>query len=93
MTVEARTQRGETIVTLRGCFDADALHALHDVLAELRRAGHVTLDFREVRLFHDSAVAMLARELDWIHPVSIVGLSEHHHRLMRYMRPSLARSA
>ncbi len=85
MTMDARQQRNRVVVTLHDCFDASDLRKLHEVLSEAPTGCPITLDFREVRLFHDAAVAQLARELSSAPEVSVVGLSEHHHRLLRYL--------
>ena len=77
-----------TVVEVRGSFDPAEADRLHRLLLELEPRGPVTLDFRAVRLFHDSAVARLARELgDANRPVAVLGLTEHHHRLLRSGAP------
>ncbi len=87
MSLEARAQRSGTVVVVHGTFDASDARRLHDVLAELAPSSRVRVDFHEVRLFDDSAVARLSRDLTGPYGanVELVGLSEHHHRLLRYM--------
>jgi anti-anti-sigma regulatory factor len=87
VSIEAHAHRGETVVVLHGSFDAAEGRRLHDVLTELAPSVHVRVDFHEVRLFDDGAVARLSRELSSSYGsnVELVGLSEHHHRLLRYM--------
>jgi anti-anti-sigma regulatory factor len=88
MTIQARAHRsGRTEVVLHGSFDASEERRLHELLADLAPCGPVRVDFHEVRLFDDYAVAQLARDLSAAYApnVSLVGLSEHHHRLLRYM--------
>jgi hypothetical protein len=63
--------------------DADALH---DALHAITREKPVAIDFHLVRLFDDFAVARLAPEIaDRPGHVTLIGLSEHHHRLLRYV--------
>lgn len=84
MKLEAQTVRGRTVVVVRGAFDAAALAELRSSLAGV--AGPVTtIDFHDAGPVHDAAVAMLARDLERRPDVALAGLSEHHHRLMRYM--------
>jgi anti-anti-sigma regulatory factor len=85
MSIDRRQQRGETVLQLHGSFDAQDARELHEVLQAVDRDAHVTVDFREVRLFHDYAVAMLARDVSRAPNVALLGLSEHHHRLLRYL--------
>ncbi len=91
MTIEARPQRsGRTELVLHGSFDAAEARRLHDMLADLAPETQVRVDFHEVRLFDDFAVALLSRDLATAYAsnISLVGLSEHHHRLLRYMGTS-----
>ncbi|OFX25459.1 MAG: hypothetical protein A2V77_15395 [Anaeromyxobacter sp. RBG_16_69_14] len=86
MTVQVRNESRETVLVLEGTFgaaDADSLHgALHDVARE----RPVAIDFHQVRLFDDFAVARLVTEIaDRPGHVTLIGLSEHHHRLLRYV--------
>ena len=88
MTLEIRQQRaGAAVVALHGSFDVNEAARLHQALLELSSSSSVTLDFRDVRLFHDSAIAVLARDLSLeAGPhVSLLGLSEHHYRLLHYI--------
>ncbi len=86
MSIQRHDGANGTVVELTGAFDPAEADRLHALLLELEPAMPVTLDFREVRLFHDLAVARLARELDGEHRhVALLGLSEHHHRLLRYI--------
>jgi hypothetical protein len=83
MAIDALHQLDGTLLVLRGPFDDAEVEKLHEVLRAIEPGSHLTLDFREVRLFHDTAVARLAKELAG-RRVSLLGLSDHHHRLMRY---------
>ena len=84
MKVDARDHRGETVLTLHGSFAPCDADELRDLLRDLDRDAHVTIDFHEVRSCHDAAVAKFARELDGAR-VTVRGLSEHHLRLLRYL--------
>jgi hypothetical protein len=86
MTIDTRTGSGGTVLSIEGgAFDASEAERLHELLLELDPAQQLTIDLRSVRLIHDTAVAQLARDLlPAFRRVSILGLSEHHRRLMRY---------
>ena len=91
MSIEARPQRsGRTDIVLHGSFGAAEARRLHELLSDLAPAAQVRVDFHGVRLFDDYAVALLARDLatEYASNISLVGLSEHHHRLLRYMSAS-----
>jgi anti-anti-sigma regulatory factor len=87
MTVQVRNESKETVlVMMKGTFDAAEADCLHGALHELARERPVAIDFHEVRLFKDFAVARLVQEIaDRSGHVTLLGLSEHHHRLLRYM--------
>lgn len=97
MSIEARPQRsGRTDIVLHGSFGATEARRLHELLSDLAPAAPVRVDFHGVRLFDDYAVALLSRDLstEYAANISLVGLSEHHYRLLRYMgapplRPAL----
>ena len=96
MSLEARQADRGTIVEVVGAFDAAEADRLRTVLRALGEDHPVTLDFHRVRRFDDAAVARLADEVTQ-HHVALLGLSEHHHRLLRYMgvlgRPARADQA
>ena len=84
--IQAHEEGRGTVLALNGAFGPVEQERLNSVLRELDPGQPVTIDFREVRLFHDLAVARLARDVRDLHRcVSLVGLSEHHHRLLRYI--------
>ncbi len=89
MSIQAHEGTSGTVLQVDGAFDPDEADRLHLLLLALAPDRPVTLDFRAVRLFHDSAVARLARELGQ-RRVALLGLSEHHHRLLRYIGPNAA---
>lgn len=84
MKVDTEEHRGETILTLHGSFNPRDLDELRSVISALDSAARVTLDFHDVGTMHDVAVAELASELGDPR-LCIVGLSDHHRRLLRYM--------
>jgi anti-anti-sigma regulatory factor len=85
MAITERSGRSSTTLHLRGTFDAAEAERLHQTLARSDSGETVTVDFHEVRQFHDLAVARLVSELrESGGRVIVHGLSEHHHRLMRY---------
>jgi hypothetical protein len=85
MPITAHTGTRGTTLTLEGSFDVAEAERLHEALLDSDPSRPVTVDFHEVRLFHDLAVARLARELSESGDRLIVhGLCQHHHRLMRY---------
>jgi hypothetical protein len=83
MNVEA--ERGRTVIRLEGTFDVPAAQRL---AATLMDAGHadVRIDMTRVREFHDLSVALLARAIATRRaPTAVLGLQEHHLRLLRYL--------
>jgi hypothetical protein len=86
MMIQARDEERGTVLELNGSFGPLEEERLNSVLRALDPETPVTIDFRAVRLFHDIAVARLARDICELHRrVSLIGLSEHHHRLLRYI--------
>ena len=82
-----RTERGDDIVVLclQGTFDAAEAWRVHDALGQFPPETRVSLDFREVRAFHDFAIALLARDLLTRHGrVEANGLCQHQRRLLKY---------
>jgi len=83
-----RTDRdaGDAVVLgLEGTFDAAEAWRLHDTLVQLAPGTRVSLDFREVRAFHDFAIALLAQDL-LAHRgrIQAAGLCQHQRRLLKY---------
>ena len=74
------------MVAVEGSFDTADADQLRSIVSVLEAGGLVTLDFHEVRSASDTALARLARGLlEAPGHVSMVGLSEHHHRLLSYI--------
>ena len=84
MSLDSRHVADGTVVEVHGAFDAAESERLRAVLRGIALEQPVTLDFHDVRRFDDAAVARLARDVAERH-VALTGLSEHHHRLLRYM--------
>lgn len=88
MTVVRHWDPHATVITVDGSFDADAARSLQHFVNDVAEGSPLTLDFREVRLFHDSAIASLAEALS-NHPAArLVGLSQHQYRLLQYVDPT-----
>jgi hypothetical protein len=84
--IQSHDEGQNTVLELNGSFGPAEEERLQTLLRSLDPKKPVTIDFREVRLFHDLAVARLARDIgDLERRVSLIGLSEHHHRLLRYI--------
>ncbi len=83
MTVEG--ERGRTVIRLDGVFDIAAAKRLSATLLDCGRA-EIRIDMTRVREFHDFGVALLARTIaDRRAPTAVLGLHEHHLRLLRYL--------
>jgi hypothetical protein len=78
-------ERERTVIRLEGVFDVPAARRL---AAELdgETYGEVRIDMTRVREFHDFGVALLAQTIAGRSaPTAVVGLHEHHLRLLRYL--------
>ncbi len=83
-----RTERRDEGVVLRlqGTFDDAEAWRVHETLGKLPPEIRVSLDFREVRAFHDFAIARLARDLlNSRGRVKANGLCQHERRLLEYL--------
>lgn len=81
-----RSGLGGAVVGIEGTFGVEDADELRAMTTALQDAGSVTLDFHEVREASDLALAKLVRELFELPvQVSMVGLSVHQHRLLRYV--------
>jgi hypothetical protein len=86
LTSITRPPSGGAVVAVEGSFDSADVDCLRSIVSALETGGLVTLDFHEVRSASDTALARLARGLLEVPGhVSMVGLSEHHHRLLTYI--------
>ena len=86
MTVQVRNESEGTVLLLEGTFDVADANSLHDALHDVPPERPVAIDFHLVRLFNDFAVARLAQAIaDRPGHLTLIGLSEHHHRLLCYV--------
>jgi len=83
-----RSDRGAgdiVALSLEGTFDAAEAWRVHDTLAQLAPGSRVSLDFREVRAFHDFAIALLAQDILALRGrVEAIGLCQHQRRILGY---------
>ena len=83
MTVNEERER--TLIMLEGVFDVPAARRLAEELDEARY-GEVRIDMTRVREFHDFGVALLAQTIAGRRsPTAVLGLHDHHLRLLRYL--------
>jgi hypothetical protein len=83
MTVSEERER--TIIRLEGVFDVPAARQVAEKLDEAGYAD-VRIDLTRVREFHDFGVALLAQTIATRRaPTAVLGLHEHHLRLLRYL--------
>ncbi len=75
--------------TLRvdGIFDVGAALKLREAIALLPQSERVLVDFTRTRECHDFALAALVHALATMNRTGVVtrGLSQHQHRLLRYL--------
>ncbi len=72
------------VIRIQGVLDLPAAQRLLEVLADAGDA-EVRVDLTQVREFHDFGVVLLAKALDGRDNTSVVGLRQHHVRLLRYL--------
>lgn len=85
MVKSYQTANERLTVSLEGTFDATEAWRLHDMLAHLAQETYVSLDFREVRAFHDFAVALLAKDILALRGrMEATGLCQHQRRILKY---------
>jgi anti-anti-sigma regulatory factor len=87
VTIDARQSRSGLVLVVHGSFDRQDTKDVEAAVAELGPGARVTIDLHDVRVCDDAAVAKLARDLsaDLAASVELVGLCEHHWRLLRYL--------
>lgn len=81
------TEAPKPYVGLRGTFDARAAREALETIQQYVGGGTVLLDFREVVVLHDCALALLAAGLSRLPGVRIEtrGLLSHSTRLLQYL--------
>lgn len=82
--MDARSAPGTVVIRMDGVFDVPAAQRVAETI-EGAGEGEVRIDLRHVREFHDFGVALLARSLAGRSRISVVGLRQHHVRLLRYL--------
>jgi hypothetical protein len=83
--MSANTAASRTVIRMDGTFDVPAARRLAQELDQNRFAD-VRIDLTRVREFHDFGVALLAESIAGRHaPTAVMGLQEHHLRLLRYL--------
>ncbi len=84
MRIEAA--HGAVLFRLGKRFSTAEAERLHEAAMELQPLTQLTLDFTDVREFHDSALLPLSRTLRELSAPRIVfrGLTLHHTRILRY---------
>jgi hypothetical protein len=83
--MSAEPARARTVIAVDGIFDVAAARRLARELDDMRFA-EVRIDLTRVREFHDFGVALLAESIAGRRaPTSVLGLHEHHLRLVRYL--------
>ena len=81
-----RSQADIVVLCLEGTFDEAQAWRVRDALSQLAPETRVSLDFREVRAFHDFAIFLLARDLQTRQGrVQANGLCQHQRRLLKYL--------
>jgi anti-anti-sigma regulatory factor len=87
VSIDARSNGAEVVLVVHGSLNQQEVGELQARVADLEPGARVTIDLREVRVCDDAAVAALARGLGrgGGPAVELVGLSDHHHRVLRYM--------
>lgn len=90
VTIDERHQGGQVVLVPHGSLNRHDTDDLEALIAALGPEAHVIVDLHDVRC-DDAAVAILGRDVSHANDVRLVGLSEHHDRLLRYMGIPAAR--
>jgi hypothetical protein len=87
VTIDARQSQGRVVLVVHGSFDRQDTRDVEAAVEGLGPGAQVTIDLRDARVCDDAAVAKLARDLtdDLALDVELLGLSDHHRRLLRYL--------
>jgi hypothetical protein len=84
--MSANPAESSTVFQMDGVFDVPAARRLAAELDDAPFAS-VRIDLTRVREFHDFGVALLAQHIAGRRaPTAVMGLQEHHLRLLRYLR-------
>jgi hypothetical protein len=83
--MSANPPESRTVIQMDGVFDVPAARRLAQAL-DSNQFADVRIDLTRVREFHDFGVALLAQSISGRRaPTSVMGLQEHHLRLLRYL--------
>jgi anti-anti-sigma regulatory factor len=86
MRTHVHRDDGGAVITIAGTFDTTDVDELGMVARSLYPTGTVVLDFHEVEVLSDCASrSSRASCSNKSGHVVLVGMSEHHHRLLRYV--------
>lgn len=93
MTLDSLEKGSEVVLVVHGSLDRRDAAELQAAVRQLPSAAHVTVDLHDIRVWDFAALATLAGELTrLVAPhVALVGLSDHHLKLLGYMgvRPAM----
>jgi hypothetical protein len=87
VTIDARQSRGRVVLVVHGSFDRQDTRDVEAAVEGLGPGARVTVDLRDARVCDDAALAELARDLTGglALDVELLGLSDHHRRILRYL--------
>ena len=89
--LEIHTSSGELTVRLHGSFDSTAAVRVHDAIKELPRAARTRVYFADIQTISDHALVRFVELIPAAErrAIQLLGLSTHHHRLLRYLWPDV----
>jgi hypothetical protein len=83
--MSANPPESRTVIRIDGVFDVPAARQVAREL-DSNQLADVRIDLTRVREFHDFGVALLAQAISGRRaPTAVIGLHEHHLRLLRYL--------
>lgn len=90
MPVRSEMLESGRVAVVEGAFDASAAQEVREVLASKSQEERLVVDFSRVRQFEDSAIALLAQDIDATRGrVVLRGLCQHQQRILRYFGVSV----
>ena len=92
MTVQSeKVAEDRVVLRFEDTFDPSQVWRLSEIMSKVAPGTHITLDFSQVREFHDVAFARLAQEIIRATEVSshvdlsVRGLRQHQLRILKYL--------
>ncbi len=79
-----RGERGEVVIRVEGAFGSSEASRLAGWLREVPAREPVVVDFADARDCRDFGLAAVAAELAGREQVTLLGLSRHQEKLLRY---------